>query len=127
MKSTASLIIILCFVTGCTSARLAQLPKPDGRYAPAIYAAASVGFSSDRAAALRDIATKSDITEAEQIYLLQVLQITRGFSSDQKEVLLALLGNRATTDATKKRLAEMLPRLNMFSSDAKIVAEALAG
>ena len=127
MKSTPLLLIILSFVTGCVSTRLAQLPKPEGQYAPAIYAAASVGFSSDRAATLRDIAGKSDITEAEQIYLLETLQITGGFSDDKKEVLLALLGNRAVTDATKRRMSEMLPRLGLFSSDAKAVADALAG
>lgn len=128
MKLTSLLLVVLlCVASGCVSARLAQLQKPDGRYSPAIYAAGSVSFSSDRSAALRDIAAKSDITEGEQIYLLEVLQITDGFSGDKKEVLLALLNNRAITNATKKRLAEILPSLGLFSSDAKVVVDALAG
>lgn len=128
MKSVAFLLIVgLSLVSGCMSARLGQLAKPEGRYTPAIYAAASVGFSSDRTATLRDIAAKGDITEAEQIYLLEVLQVTGGFSGDKKGVLLALLGNRAITDAAKKRLSEMLPGLGLFSGDAKAVADALAG
>ena len=127
MKAIPFLLISLSFLTGCVSARLARLPKPDGRYVPAIYATASASFSSDRSATLLKIAAKSDLTEAEQIYLLEVLRITGGFSDDQKNVLLALLRNGAVTPAAKKRMAEILPKLGLFSRDAKAVADALAG
>jgi hypothetical protein len=127
MKPPALLLLFLLVFTGCASARLAQLPKPDGRYAPAIYAASSVSFSADRTSTLRDIAAKSDLTEAEQLYLLDVMQVTGGFSGDVKAVLLALLKNQAVSQGAKKRVSELLPSLGLFSGDAKAVADALAG
>jgi len=76
-------------VVSCSTHQLSNIPRPEGRYAPAIYAAGSAGFSSDRAASLQMIASKSDLTESDQIYLVKVLQHSGGFSSDKKKVLLA--------------------------------------
>lgn len=126
MKPTPLLLVLLCVASGCVSARLDQVPKPEGHYAPAIRAAGSISISSERTAALSNIAAKNDISEAEQLYLLDVVRVTDGFSGDRKDVLLALLENRATTDRTKKRLAEILPSLGLFSGDAKVVVDALA-
>ena len=127
MKHAPLFLTALLFFTGCVGARLARLTQPEGRYAPAIHAAGSIGFSPDRAATLRDIAGKTDLTDAEQIYLLEVLEIAGGFSGDKKKVLLALLSNRSVTAPTRKRISEILPKLGLFSGDAKAVADALAG
>lgn len=126
MKATGMILFALALLTGCVSARLARLTKPEGRYTPAIFAAASADFSSDRAASLRGIAAKNDLTEAEQLYLIEVLQIAGGFSSDKKEVLLALLSNDAVTAGAKKLLSETLPKFELFSDDTRAVADALA-
>lgn len=126
MKNILIALITIIALAGCTSARLSKLPKPEGRYSSAIYAAGSIAFSGDRASTLRDIAAKPDITEAEQIYLVEVLQVTDGFSGDKKAVLLSLLKNKAIAEGAKKRLSELLPRLGLFSADAKEVIDALA-
>lgn len=105
-KLPALALIALATLVGCTTAgRVAKLPMPDDKYGAGIYAASSVGFSADRNSTLSDIAAKSDLSEAGELYLLEVLRITGGFSADKKAVLLALLSNRAVTDDVRKRVA----------------------
>lgn len=127
MKNLVLILTVTALFTGCTSARLSRISRPDGRYSPAIYAAASIDFSSDRTSTLGDIAAKPDLTEAEQIYLLEVLRVTCGFSADKRDVLLALLNNPAVTDASRSKVADILPKLDLFPKDAKQVVDALVG
>jgi hypothetical protein len=118
--------ITLSLLAGCTSVRLSKITIPDGRYSAAIQAAATLSFSADRASTLKEIAAKPDLSEGEQIYLLEVLRITDGFSADKTHVLLSLLGNQAVTAAAKTKVAEILPKLGLFSAEGKEVADALA-
>jgi len=113
-------------LSSCSTNHLSKIPRPEGRYSPAIYSAGSAGFSSDRAASLRTIAAKGDLTESEQIYLVKVLKYSGGFSSDKKDVLLALLNNRSVSDFARHAVADAMPYLNLSSSDAKVVADSLA-
>ena len=134
LKSILLLTITTIAIAGLTarvhsiehSIEVSKVPVPEGKYSPAIYAAASINFSDERNSALRHIARKSDITEVEQIYILEVLQVTDGFSGDKKAVLLSLLKNQSIAQSAKRKMSELLPKLGLFSDDAKEITIALA-
>ncbi len=103
-----------------------KLPKPKGRYVAAIDAASTIGFSSERAVALRDVAAKHDLSAPEQGYLVDVVRVTGGFSSDVTSILITLLRNPSVTNATRRKISGSLECLGLFSSDATKVALQLA-
>lgn len=135
---TISSILILVVLAGCTSTT-AHIPKPEGKYVAAINASGSIDDSIKRTEILTDIATKQDLSEAEQFYLLDFICATRkGYhilnvihfrqtsSPEVTKVLLVLIENPATTRETRLKISNMLSSLRLSKHDAKTVAGKLS-
>jgi len=88
--------------------------------------AAGVDFSSERSGALGSIAARPDITEHEQLFVLDALAAGDGFSSDDTAVLVALARNPALSDATRNELGRRIGDFDLYSSDRVRVATALS-
>jgi hypothetical protein len=135
-----SLVLLVGVVaTGCNSTDqdTARRPKPEGKYIPAIDAAAAMQGPDQRAETFSDIASQSDLTEPQQLYLASVVGEARRnepiglqhpqrmTSSDTRRVLVTLLKNPVTTRRTKQYVAEMLPTLNLSDDDQRAVTRAM--
>lgn len=90
-----------------------------------IRAARGIRHSSDRRDALENIAQRSDLTQAEQLALVDAATGSNMHSSDATKVLIAIVNNPATTIDTRNALAANLRRADLFSSDRKAVTDAL--
>lgn len=125
LKLFVVLPCLLVFSTSCIS--FLRDTRPDnltGRHAAAITAADSISFSDDRTSVLKTLAAKPDLTESEQIYLVNVTT-DRGFGEDQADVLVVLAKNPCLTEGARMHLAENLHRVS-FSGERERVASALA-
>lgn len=91
-----------------------------------IAVAAGVDFSAERSDALESIAARGDMTEHEQLFLLDALVAGDGFSGDDTDVLVTLAHNPALADATRNAIAMRIDELDLFSSDRARVAKALS-
>lgn len=101
-------------------------PGPHGPQCPAIQTANGIHLSSERAAALRKIAGAPDLSEHEQMFIVDAA-MKSGFSTDRADVLVALARNPSTTSKTRSYIAQQAEYSGMFSSDQARVSEALAG
>lgn len=90
-----------------------------------IRAARGIRHSSDRRDALENIARRSDLTQVEQLALVDAATGSNMHSSDATKVLIAIVNNQATTIDTRNALAANLRRADLFSSDRKAVTDAL--
>jgi hypothetical protein len=90
-----------------------------------IRAARSITHSSDRREALLTIAQRSDLTQSEQLALVDVATNGRLYSSDATQVLKAIVNNSTTTIDTRNAIASNLRRADLHSSDRKAVTDVL--
>jgi hypothetical protein len=132
-------LVMAIVVVGCNSENedTARHPKPEGKYIPAIDAAGQMQGPNQRAETLTDIASQSDLTEPQQLYLvssvaemrrnepISVQHASRMTSADTRRVLVTLLRNPVTTRRTKQLIAETSPSLNLSSDDERAVTRAM--
>lgn len=100
-------------------------PAPPVGDCPNVRAAMTISFSSDRAAALKRIASMPGLAEPEQFCVIDAATDRSLFSSDATEVLVAIASNPALTPGARTHLSERLPRAGLFSSDSKKVVDAM--
>ncbi len=125
--STLSLAFFAIALPACSSStNHLEVDLPHGPNAAAIYAASQDRFSSNRNKIFREIAAKPNLSEHEQIYLIDVTVRQGGFSRDIANVLTTLARNPAITTLARNHLAIQMRRVNLFSSDRRRIAEALA-
>jgi hypothetical protein len=98
-----------------------------GPMCAAIDVASSISFSDDRAEALREIAVQTDLSEHEQMFLIDATVEAGGFSSDTVEVLITLAANPSLTPEARTHLGRRQHELSLFPSDRKRLATALTG
>jgi hypothetical protein len=98
-----------------------------GPLCAAIDVASAIGFSGDRADALRPIAERADLTGHEQLFLIDATVDAGGFGSDTVEVLIALAGNPSLTPEARVHIGRRQHDLSLFASDRKRLATGLAG
>jgi hypothetical protein len=137
-KKVLPILLALVVIAGCSSVPddTAKHPKPEGKYIPAIDGAAEMKGPNQRAETLNDIASQSDLTEPQQLYLVSSLAemrrnkpidigtTARMTSADTRRVLVTLLKNSATTRRTKQLVAGTLPSLNLSEDDERAVTRA---
>ncbi len=97
-----------------------------GSRCPDIEVAASVSFSGDRSAALVRIAERQDLSEHEQMFLVDAAVDCGGFSSDVANTLVVLARNPTLTKATRQYISERQHDAGLMSSDTERLARALA-
>lgn len=120
MRLELALGVGLVALSGC------YVPRPRGATGPnadAIEAANSVDLESERLPLLKDIARRRNLTQAEQIYLVDSI-CHAGFGGEQGPAMIALLENPCCTEMTRKHVAKKL-RFIMFSDQRRSVAEVL--
>ena len=120
IRAMAVAALGLMALTGC------YVPRPrdaKGVNADAIEAANSVDLESERLPLLEGLAQRRDLTQSEQIYLVDSI-CHAGFGGQQGPAMIALLENPACTQKTRKHIAKKL-RFIMFSDQRGAVAEAL--
>lgn len=98
---------------------------PHGNHAAAIEMASRDPFSGSRNEALADIATRTNLSVEEQLYLLAVVKRLKGFSSDTSEVLANLARNSSATPEARTEIVAVSDRLGLFSSDREKIQSAL--
>lgn len=118
----------ICGVLGLAallaSAGCVVRPKEaNGPAADAIEAATTIQLSSERLEVLERIADRDDLSEPEQIYLVNAICFG-GFGGQQADALITLIRNPLCTSATRQHITKHL-RSVAFSSERKRVAEAL--
>jgi len=142
MKIPMLLIILALACYGCSSNRLSKLEKPNEKYSSEILASAR--FSPDeRSKALQLIASKKDLSETDQLFLIDVIlaqgKFAVGFSikinnngvqagdspENNKLILLTLIKNEATTDKALDKIADSLHKFRLFPDDKKEILDAL--
>jgi hypothetical protein len=142
MKIPMLLIILALACYGCSSNRLSKLEKPNEKYSSEILASAR--FSRDeRSKALQMIASKKDLSETDQLFLIDVIlaqgKFAVGFSikinnngvqagdspENNKLILLTLIKNEATTDKALDKIADSLHKFRLFPDDKKEILDAL--
>lgn len=142
MKIPMLLIILALACYGCSSNRLSKLEKPNEKYSSEILASAR--FSPDeRSKALQMIASKKDLSETDQLFLIDVIlaqgKFAVGFSikinnngvqtgdspENNKLILLTLIKNEATTDKALDKIADSLHKFRLFPDDKKEILDAL--
>lgn len=96
---------------------------PHGPACPAIEAAAAVELPSERLAVLKKIATRPDLSQHEQTYLVNAV-LFPDVGGSQSGPLIVLIRNPACTEETRQYIAKHL-RFVAYSTDRVAVAEAL--
>jgi hypothetical protein len=87
--------------------------------------ARSIEFSGPRCEALARVAALPDLTEHEQLFLVDATAIDDGFSSNKADVLVVLARNPGLTQAARERMAQRVPQADLFSSDVERISRAL--
>ena len=90
-----------------------------------IRAARGISSSGERRDALIAIAQRSDLTQSEQLALVDAASSSRMASRDATQVFTAIVNNPSTTIETRNTLAASLRRADLASSDRKAVTDAL--
>jgi len=85
----------------------------------------SIEYSGDRAKAQERIAALPDLTDHEQLFLVDTVLVSDGFSSDKADVMVVLAKNPALTQAARERIALRVPQADLFSSDVQRISQAL--
>jgi hypothetical protein len=122
---TASLVLTLLLL-GCGVARSHyESTKDHGPRCAAINGADASEYVADRAPALRRIAEHPDLSEHEQLFLIDVATDGNGFSSDTADLLMLIAGMPYLTKASRARMIERLDHAGLFPGDKRRVAAAL--
>lgn len=111
---------------GCAGYEVSRVPQPRGVYIPSIYAAGQIRHAATRNQALREIAYRKDLTEAELLYMIDLIAIRKGPSEQIREVLLTILNNPAATFPVRQRISGVVPNLGLTAMDQKEIVHALA-
>lgn len=98
--------------------------QPTANWA-SIRAARGISSSGDRRDALIAIAQRTDLTQSEQLALVDAAANGRMASRDATQVFTALVNNPSSTIETRNTLAASLRRADLASSDRKAVTDAL--
>jgi hypothetical protein len=98
-----------------------------GPHCADIALAQSIEFSGQRAEALARIAALPDLTEHEQLFLVDAATVSDGFSANKADVLVALARNPGLTQVARERMAERVPHADLFSGDVERISKALLG
>ena len=140
MNSYKRLLIVLAaasLLTGCAGME-GWRTKPEGKYVPAIDAASAMEGPDQRTELMVDIASQPDLSEPEQMYLIDAVvkarcsepirdaltHRKRMASADATRILLALLKNPAVTQNTKQKVSNVLPKLSLSEEDIASIARA---
>lgn len=124
MKKGLVLAAVLV-ASGCAGYKVSQVPQPQGTYIPSIYAAGQISHAATRNQSLRELAYRKDLTEAELLYMINLIAIRGGTSEQLRDVLLTIINNPATTYQIKQRISGILPNLGMLPLDQKEIVDAL--
>ena len=106
------------------SAHMSQ-PGAHGPHCADIELSRSIEFSGPRAEAQERIAVLPELTEHEQLFLVDTVAVDDGFSSDKADVLVALARNPGLTQAARERISLRVPQADLFSSDVERISQAL--
>jgi hypothetical protein len=90
-----------------------------------IRAARGIANSGERRESLISIAQRGDLTQSEQLAIVDAATTGRMASRDATQVLTAIVSNPTTTIETRNALASNLRRADLSSSDRKAVTDAL--
>jgi len=113
-------LLVLMIVTGC-----AMRPKgTPGPACPAIDAAVTIDQPSERLEMLEEIATRRDLSENDQIYLVNAI-CGSGFSAGRANALVALLENPCCVEPAWEHVREKLKVTRLLGSDKRRVIDAL--
>ena len=142
MKIPLLPIILSLACYGCASHRLSELEKPNEKYSSEILASARL-WPEDRSKALQLIASKEDLSETDQLFLIDVIlaqgKFAVGFNfkinnngiqagdspENNKLILLTLIKNEATTDKALDKIADSLHKFRLFPDDKKEILDAI--
>ena len=100
-------------------------PSSHGTHCADIELARSIEFSAERNQALARIAALPDLTEHEQIFLVDSVTVSEGFSADKTKVLVALAENPSLTQKARERMAMRIGDADLFSADVERISQAL--
>lgn len=98
--------------------------QPTANWA-SIRAARGISSSGERRDALIAIAQRPDLTQSEQLALVDAASSSRMASRDATQVFTAIINNPSSTIETRNTLAASLRRADLASSDRKTVTDAL--
>jgi len=129
----AGLLAIVWLAAGCVVAiggdkgpsRHMTQPTAHGPHCADIELARSIDVSSQRNQALARIAALPELTEHEQIFLVDSATISDGFSADKTAVLVALAQNPSLTQKARERIAMRIGEADLYSSDVERISQAL--
>ncbi len=107
-------------LTGCAF----HPPGPHGPACSVIESATVVEMSSERLRMLRQVATRPQLSQHEQTYLVSAI-VHGGLGGDQADPLIVLIENPVCTEQTRKQIADEL-RWVAYSAERKRIADALA-
>jgi hypothetical protein len=132
LLASAQLLTSACVISvggsgspGPSSHMNVTMPGAHGPHCADIELARSISSSSARSEALARIAALPDLTEHEQIFLVDTVTVSEGFSANKADVLVALAKNPALTQAARERMARQVPQADLFSSDVERISQAL--
>lgn len=135
VRSTLSLALLvpLAGLSGCIIVADSREPvyvtvppeaQPTANWA-SIRAARGISSSGERRDALVAIAQRADLTQSEQLALVDAAANGRMASRDATRVFTAIINNPSSTIETRNTLAASLRRADLASSDRKAVTDAL--
>jgi len=119
--------LMLCITLATLSALPACVQPPEGPAGPgrdAIEAARAIDHPSERGLVLERIAQRSDLSQTDQIYLVDVICVS-GFSSNKADALTALVNNPVCTAQTRKHILERLKTTRLLGHDEARAIEAI--
>lgn len=100
-------------------------PIAHGPHCADIELARAITISSARSEALVRIAVLTDLTQHEQIFLIETVTVPEGVSTHKADVLVALAGNPALTQPARERMAVMVQQADLLSVDVERISQAL--
>ncbi len=122
VRSRALALVLLA--GAMTGAGCVTRPKEaKGPAADAIEAALTVNLSSERLILLERIAGRDDLSQVDQIYLVNAI-CHGGIGGEQADALITLINNPRCTTQTRRHIASKLRHV-YYSTERRRVAEAL--
>ena len=120
-------LIVCTLLLACGGAgyQVSGVPQPQGKSIPAIYAAGQISHAAIRNQSLQELAARQDLTEAELLYIIDIVEIRKGSSDLLKDLLLTILSNPAETFKVRQRVSGILPNLRLTAADQQEIVEAL--
>lgn len=128
-----SLLLSLCLLmlSGCvvvsrdSTTYSRKPPKADGPNAGTIHGATHLGYMSDRARLLKDVAGRDNLTDSEQLLIIDAAARTELYLSDRSDILLTLAKNPRFAPCARNTLGEDLHQIDLYESDRVRIVEAM--